>query len=309
MKVLVKGAVPLLAVALAAATTGFASTTRTAVPGTLNYVEGQVTLNGRRMEAKSVGSAVLAPKQILDTHDGKAEVLLTPGVFVRLGDNSQLQMLSPDLTNTRVRLTNGSAMLEVDELFKQNNLAISEGDTTTRIDQEGLYDFNANHAMVGVLKGKATVYESDNQVTLRKGHELMFADGQPLKAQKLDEKALEASSLYRWSELRSEYEAQANVNATRTVLADGGWYGPGWYWAPYWGLYSFIPPIGMLYSPFGWGFYSPGWVVAGGPLLLRPGFGFHGHFRHFPHFGHARRFRAQAMPMPRGGMMRGRFRR
>jgi hypothetical protein len=283
-----------LAALLAAATMGWANPTRTPVPGTVNYVEGQVTLDGRVVPAKSAGSAVVEQNQTLNTHQGKAEMLLVPGVFLRVGDESQVQMLSPDLDNTKVRVTKGSAMLEVDDLFKQNNLAVDTGNVSTRIDQRGLYSFNADTAIVGVVQGKATVYENDRDVTLKKGHEVAFVHGQPLKSQKLDKTALEATPLYRWSELRSDYEAQANLNATQTVLVSGGWYGPGWYWAPYWNLYSFIPPFGMLYSPFGWGFFSPGYV-----LLYHPAYR-GGQLRVA-----APAFRETPRAMPMGGFHRG----
>jgi hypothetical protein len=49
-------------------------------PGTLNYVEGQVSINGQVMNRLSVGSGQLNEGQIVETGNGKVEVLLTPGV-------------------------------------------------------------------------------------------------------------------------------------------------------------------------------------------------------------------------------------
>ena len=43
-------------------------------------------------------------------------MLLTPGVYFRLGDNSEVRMVSPGLADTRVELVKGSALLEVDQL-------------------------------------------------------------------------------------------------------------------------------------------------------------------------------------------------
>src|SRR5256884_4670371 len=59
-----------------------------AVPGTLNYVEGKVSIGEETLDSKSIGSAEVKPGQSLTTGSGKAEVLLTPGVFLRVGDNS-----------------------------------------------------------------------------------------------------------------------------------------------------------------------------------------------------------------------------
>jgi hypothetical protein len=248
------------AAVLATAALGMARTTTMPVPGTVNYVEGQVALDGQNLSPKSPGSGLLETNQVLDTGQGKAELLLTPGVFLRLGDNSEVRMVSPGLADTRVELVKGTAMLEVAELFKENDLSVMMDGATTRIEKNGLYDFQTQPAAVSVLDGKATVYEGNSQVTLKKGREALLADGQVLKSQGLNKETVEADPLYRWSMLRSEYAAEANVDAARLVVVNGGWYGMGWYWDPFWNFYAFLPGNGMLYSPFGFGFYSPGLV-------------------------------------------------
>src|ERR1700743_3458339 len=70
---------------------------RTAAPGTVNYMEGQVSIEGAAINRNQVGYSVLQPNQLLATGNGKAEVLLSPGVFVRVGSNSQIRMVSADL--------------------------------------------------------------------------------------------------------------------------------------------------------------------------------------------------------------------
>src|SRR5580692_908903 len=73
---------------------------KTAVPGTLNYVEGQVSIGEQALNSKSIGNAELQQGQTLVTEKGKAEILLTPGVFLRLGNNSSVKMISSSLTDT-----------------------------------------------------------------------------------------------------------------------------------------------------------------------------------------------------------------
>jgi hypothetical protein len=248
---------------IATATVAAGVTTNGSVPepGALNYVEGQVSLDGQSLSPKSVHGESLEPNQVLETGSGNAEVLLTPGVFLRVGNNTEVRMISPDLADTRVQLVNGKAMLEVAELFKQNNLGVVVNGATTQIEKQGLYAFNASQPSAAVLDGEARVFVQDQSIKLKKGHEINLSGTQSLKAYKVDKAALNNDSLYRWSELRSEYEAAANVDAARTVIVNGGWYGAGWYWDPFWSMYSFLPGNGILYSPFGWGFYSPGWVA------------------------------------------------
>ena len=96
------------------------------MPGTLNYVEGQALIGAQTLDSKSVGATELQTGEVLGTENGKTEILLTPGVFLRLGHNSSVKMISPTLTNTGVALNQGEAMLEVDEIHPENNIRVSQ---------------------------------------------------------------------------------------------------------------------------------------------------------------------------------------
>ena len=253
-----------LAVVLSAPAWADARSANSALPGTLNYVEGQVSMGTETLNSKSIGSAELQPGQALTTDNGKAEILLTPGVFLRLDDHSSATMVSPNLTDTQVEITKGRAMVEVADLYKENDIRVLQNGSITQLLKPGLYDFDAGQDQVRVFDGEALVRDGDHQMKLKKGREISLDSGAPFKAQKFDKKAFEASDLYRFSSLRSSYLAQANVDAAR-LYANGygygpGWYGNGWYWDPWFSAYTFIPGDGMFYSPFGWGFYSPLWA-------------------------------------------------
>jgi len=232
-----------------------------ALPGTLNYIEGQAAIAGEPLNAKSIGSTALETGQSITTQDGKAEILLTPGVFLRLDDNSSAKMLSPRLTYTEIGLDKGRAMVEVAEIHPENDLLIREDGATTRLLKTGVYAFDANQDEVRVFDGKALVQNGDEHVTVKGGREVALNTDQKLKAVKFDKNAYEQDDLYRWSSLRSSYLAEANADVARTYFVNGwygpGWFGAGWYWDPWFSAYTFIPADGIFYSPFGWGFYSP----------------------------------------------------
>lgn len=232
-----------------------------AIPGTLNYVEGQVSIAGQAVTPQAVGSVQLEPNQVMQTGAGRAELLLTPGVFLRLGDNSSVRLVSPNLGNTRVEILNGRAIVEVTEIFKDNNLWVMLDGASARLDKEGLYSFDADARLVRVFDGEASVQMNDHQVNVKKDRQVALAP--PFKTTHFDARAQAAQDpLYGWSNLRSEYEAEASMQSARNIFVGGGayWDGPGWYWNPYWAMYGFIPGDGIWYSPFGWPFYSP-WVV------------------------------------------------
>src|SRR5581483_2889599 len=251
--------------------------THIAMPGTVNYVEGQASIGNETLNSASIGKAELQAGQALSTENGKAEILLTPGVYLRLGNDSSAQMIAPDLTNTQLQLDKGKAMVEVDQIHPENDIRIREDGVNTRLLKTGLYAFDADQSQVRVFDGKASVLEGDKKVTVNGGHELAL-NAAKLKPISFDKKQYaENDDLYRWSSLRSDYLSEANVNTAQTYIVDGwygpGWFGGGWYWSPWFSTYTFVPAAGYFYNRFGWGFYSPLWVYAA------PWYDF-GHYHH-----------------------------
>jgi hypothetical protein len=243
-----------------------------APPGTVNYVEGAVSLDAQSLSTSDVGSKVLQPGQVLSTSNGRAEILLTPGVFLRLGHNSAVQMVNPDLLKTQVRITNGRASVEVDAIYRQNHLEIAEDGVVTRIEKRGLYEFDSNHGLVRTYEGVARIYANGGRtVKVGSSHEATLPPApaagsdtpvamQMVHVQHFDRKrAEETDSLIAWSRLRSRYLAHANAQLAYQYAGYPGFV-PGWYWNP-WGMgYTWIPGDGMFWNPFGWGFYSPIWM-------------------------------------------------
>jgi uncharacterized membrane protein YgcG len=254
-----------------------ADTHQPARPGTLNYVEGQVYMGRETLDGKSIGQVEVAPGETLSTAKGKAEILLTPGVFVRVGDESSATMISAGLTDTRMSVDQGEAMIEVAEIHPENNLRVVEDGRATGLVKTGLYDFNENLHVVRVLDGEAMVEDGNRVVKIKSGHMVDLTIGEPLRARKFDKKETEAEDLYHWTSLRSGYLAEANADEAPAYAYGGfGWYGDGWYWDPWFDAYTFLPGDGIFFSPFGWGFYSP-WCAFGAPFFWGGG-------RYYHHF-------------------------
>ncbi len=257
----------MLSLATLCAPVVLAQSANQAGPGSMNYIEGSVSVNDRPLTNQSIGSVVLQPGQILQTANGKAEMLLTPGVFLRLGDNSAVKMISPSLTNTQVELDHGRAAIEVDEIHSENNIQVSESGADTRLLKDGFYEFDADNSTIRVFKGQAEVTENrgDNPkpIKVKGDHELVLTEAK-LKPADFDPKSVE-DDLYNWSSLRSKYLAEANANLAEQYAGYPS-FAPGWYWNPaIWG-YTWLPGDGMFWSPFGWGFYSPIYVYRFGPI-------------------------------------------
>ena len=142
---------------------------------------------------------------------------------------------------------------------------------TASILKYGLYRFDSDDARIEVLDGQVRVTENGQSKEFGKGKEV-YVNGQPLKTVGFDRKA--EDDLYQWSSVRSAYLAEANMATARTIyMGYGPNWGTGWYWSPYFAAWSWLPGDGFFYSPFGYPFFSPAYVVYApyGRFGFRPG--------------------------------------
>jgi len=263
-------------------------------PGSLNYLEGQVSIDGQSIGPHAIGKTELSPGQSLETRVGKAELLLTPGIFFRIGDNSSVTVISTSSTNTELRLDKGEAIVEAAKLRPQTDIVVAVGDARVRLAETGLYDIDADQNIVRVYQGQVYVDANNREIAVKNQQQLAFDAGASMNPETFNPDRTQSQAeiqdqdqpqapdagqddLYQWSSLRSSYLAEANVDSAQNYET-GSSSGDGWDWDPYYGAYTFIPADGSIfYSPFGWGFYSP-YGVGYAP------FGFYGHSEH--HFDH-----------------------
>jgi hypothetical protein len=239
-----------------------------ATPGTVNYTEGLVSIGNTPVRNMNRNQPpVLRANDVLNTTDGKAEILLSPGTFLRVGKNSAVRMVTPELVDPRVEVLRGEAMVEVDQKLKDAHINVMQRDSDSSILKEGLYRFNADQGRVEVIDGKLRVNEGQQAKEIGKGKEIILNSAGALQTASFDRKA--EDDLYAFSNLRSHYMAEASASTVRYIGAGyGPWAGAGWYWNPYFTSWAWLPGDGLFYSPFGYGFYSP----------LYAGYGFRGGF-------------------------------
>src|SRR5690348_9975179 len=92
-----------------------AQTITAAHSGLLHYFEGAVSIDGKAVDYKPGNFLQVKENSTLKTEQGRAEILLTPGVYLRLGENSEVKMLDTRLLSTRIEFLAGSAILESDD--------------------------------------------------------------------------------------------------------------------------------------------------------------------------------------------------
>jgi hypothetical protein len=257
MKHLVRLALGVTASAAVAISVASAQTVISAKSGLIHYVEGRAYLGDQQIESKFGEFPDLKENAQLRTEEGRAEVLLTPGVFLRVGDNTAIRMVTNRLIDTRVEFLSGSALVEADELLKDNGVTIVYKDYAIQLEKKGMYRFDSDPPAVRVYDGQAMVLFNGKSEEIKTNH-MLEMNGE-LKIARFD-KDKSTDELYLWSRDRSQYLAMANVAAAQSLNNSGTYYGAGnssWAWNPFFGMYTFIPMSGTYYNPFGWAFYSP----------------------------------------------------
>jgi hypothetical protein len=259
-----------LSVAILAAFSGFGAYAQSVVSahsGVLHVSEGAVFANDQPVNQKYGTFPDLKEKSVLRTEAGRAEVLLTPGVFLRIGENSAIKMIDNRLSDTRVELLKGSAMVECDDPMKENAVTMIYGDFQVHVRKTSVMEFASNPAELKVFHGEAEVELNGTVSVVKAGKAMPFT--QAMAQEHFDAKTA-GDELSRWSQERSEAVAVANVSAAKSLRDSGGnsmfgmgGYGMGsmpygsWYYNPYYSMYTYMPMNGMFFNPYGYGFFSP----------------------------------------------------
>lgn len=225
--------------------------------GLIHYVEGQVYVGDQLVDTKFGVFPEVKENQQLKTEEGRAEVLLTPGVFLRLGEDSSFRMITNRLIDTRLEFQSGSAVVEAEDLAKDNSVTVVYKDATVHPVKRGVYRLDASAGELKVFDGEAEVSAGDQKVNVKEGHAILL---DTLAVSKFDKTTTDA--LNRWSERRASYVSMANVGAANTLrssLFNGNTsFMGGWYWNSNFAMYSFVPGLGgMFYSPYGFPYFSP----------------------------------------------------
>jgi hypothetical protein len=242
-------------VVLASAGLAFGQAAISAKAGMVHVAEGDVYLNDQLIQPKATEFPDVKVGQVLRTQEGRAEVLLTPGSFLRLGENSSFRMDSNKLTDVRLEALTGSLLIEVVEFLDENSIIIQLKDAAVTVRKAGVYRLDTDPARVRVIEGELAV-NVNGQLEILKESKGIVASAAGWTKEKFDTK--ETDALLRWAKRRSSYIAMANVSAARQ--ASTGAYGfsrSGWYFNPYFGTFTFLPFYNTMRSPFGYYYYTP----------------------------------------------------
>jgi hypothetical protein len=254
------------AVAVAAALSGiaYAQSVISARAGLVHYTEGEVFVGDKPIDVGDGKFAEVKNDEVLRTGYGRAEVLLTPGSFLRLSENSSVRMLSTKLTDARVEALAGDLLIEFGNENKDDALTLVFKDKVIHFKKSGIYRLNAEEGVFRVYSGEATVAAKagDQEITTVKEAREVALNAAVLSASKFDNK--KGDPFFRWASQRAGYIATANLSAARSMRESGRFLSSGvWSYNPWFNMFTYVPYDGLWYSPFGYSYWSPasiGWM-------------------------------------------------
>lgn len=229
--------------------------------GGVNYIQGKVgvTRNNSRSGYLVKGDKLEIGEKISTGSGGRAEILLNPGSFVRLGENTDFEFVSTALDDLKISLTRGSAMFELiaDDEFvvtietpKGEFLAVESGIYRVDVLPDG-------SGKIFVYNGKAKV--NDNKATVVKKSRTATVNGNNVAVEKFDRD--DKGGLEIWSKERAKELAKVNSNLQRNDLRNSllnSYNSQRWGFYDSFGLWAFDRFSGQYcFVPFGYGWGSP----------------------------------------------------
>ena len=229
--------------------------------GGVNYVEGKVSnvrANGKSGLLLKSDTVEIGDK-VFTGADSKAEILLNPGSYIRLAENTNFSFVATSLDDLELNLSRGSAMIEAitTDDFK---VAVNTPKGRFFIVKSGVYRIdvaNDGAGKIGVWKGKAQLDNFD-ATEIKAGRAAMI-DGGQVEIVKFDRD--EKDALETWSKARAKELAKVNSRLQDRSLRNSlfnSFNGRDWNIYNSYGLWvldSFSASYCFL--PFGYGWNSP----------------------------------------------------
>lgn len=232
--------------------------------GVVHFFEGSAFIDDQPLEPVFGTFPMIKEGSRLWTGEGRVEVLLTPGVFLRLDENSSIRMVTNSLADTRVEFVRGSIILDSGDAVAGNSVVVTYKDWQIRFPEHGVYRLDCDPvAVLQVYSGEAQVSQGGKPSKVDASHLFFFSPG--TQTNKYDDGA--DDDFYRWAENRSQEIARDNQQSADTSKdpadLDNGQALPAVPGLSL-GTPSYSAPLGTF--PLGASLVNPYYSPFGGPL-------------------------------------------
>ena len=230
-------------------------TVRSTHSGLVYFFDGYVFVGDEQLQQKFGRFPEIGEGRVLRTGLGRAEVLLTPGVFLRVDENSAVRLLSDSLSDTRVELLHGSVIIEVShEAAKAPDTLIYKS-WQVRLPQDSIARVDSDPAQLRVYSGTADVSAdgASGIATVRRSEVLPFASVLvPDQATTPVEDSFNIWAMNRSSVVSEDNTVAAGITDDPDQIDTSGIALGGFTYFPQTG----IPSLGISY-PYGLSFWNP----------------------------------------------------
>lgn len=242
--------------------------------GFVNRSEGKVFIlrqdsEGGEKGRVSLGTQMRDGDRIVTEADSRVELLLSPGSYIRLNENSEIRAINTSFAQMRFELVKGSALTEISTaneqasaITKNNPVEIVTPHGTVSVAKDGLYRFDVveTNTLVQVRQGELLVGNREQflaknaeKIGRGKAFKLTGNANAKLEIAKVNRDAADEFDI--WSFSRAQTLMAANLSALRRSRTMGA-LSYGWMYDPYYNCYTFIPGRGLFFSPYGFGFFN-----------------------------------------------------
>ena len=241
--------------------------------GGVNAVTGRATMRAHgesEWQQLTIKEDLEKGDVVRTANDGRVEMLLNPGAYLRIGENSEVELSDNSLQNLEVRLIRGTAIVEASG-FDGAELLINITTPHTRmaIVRKGLYRVSVTPGdATELIVRKGRVMLDGSHTKVEGGNKVVFSNSS-FSVAKLREADKNRDDLEAWSKDRSKTIAQANrgLNQRDMSLAMLGFNDPWnrrfsprlsgvWLYSTGYGCYTYFPFQAGWGSPYGSSYYN-----------------------------------------------------
>ena len=264
--------------------------------GGVNAISGRAEVRSKQgadWQLLSITDDLKSGDVVKTGSDGRVEMLLNPGSYLRVAENSEFELTDGSLDSLEVRLSKGTAIIEATgEDGTELLINISTPHARMAIVRSGLYRLNVvpgDATELIVRKGRVLL---DNSQTKVKGGNKVVFTGNGSSVAKLQKSDKKRDDLEDWSKHRAETLAQANrripSREANLFLASSFDYWSYssfarsfgvWFYNPAYRCFTFLPfrfgwgsPYGGAYSGILYygGYHCCGWNPYRAPVVSGP---------------------------------------
>ena len=232
--------------------------------GFVNRADGIVHVLRHDSEDGKAGRASLGTQlrdgdQLSTDANSRAEILLNPGSYLRLDENTEVRAVNTSFSETRFELLKGSAIVEIGQVDKKapielvtpnGPLSITKESTLIRVDAKSAATWVAVRQGEVYLGPRMTALADQGSAKVKRG-KLVRLTGSTEKPElaKVDKDAMD--NFDAWSFGRAQTLVAANLSSLRQNSMLSG----GWYYNSFYGCYTFVPFGNSWLSAYGFGFF------------------------------------------------------